>query len=91
MSNLKAYAVGDSDFYAARSAEQALYLANNTCGSVHDDPVFTMDDVIELTDSDLDKEYPEFDDNEVATGKTTTIRRCLNKMKHADWLCGSDW
>ncbi len=91
MSNLKAYAVGDSDVYAARSAEQALYLANNTCDSVDSDPTFTMDDVILLSDSDLDKEYPEFDDNEVATGGTTTIRKCLNQMKNADWLCGSEW
>jgi len=91
MSDLKAYAVGDSDFYAARSAEQALYLANNTCDSVDSDPTFSIDDVIELTDVDLDKEYPEFDDNEVATGGATTIRKLLSQMKNADWLCGSDW
>lgn len=91
MSDLKAYAVGDSDVYAARSAQQALYLANNTCDSVQDDPTFTMDDVILLTDADLDKEYPEFDENEVATGDTTTIRFWLNQMREPDWICGSEW
>lgn len=90
MSNLKAYAVGDSDVYAANSAEQALYLANDTHG-IEDDPPFSMDDVILLTDSDLDKEYPEFDENEVATGGTTTIRYWLNQMREPDWICGSDW
>ncbi len=90
MSNLKAYAVGDSDVYAAESAEQALQLANDISGS-EDEPVFRMDDVILLTDADLDKEYPEFDEDEVATGGTTTIRHWLNEARVPEWICGSDW
>ncbi len=90
MSNLNAYAVGDSDVYAAHTAEQAVNLANDMHG-IEDEPAFSIDDVILLTDADLDKEYPEFDENEVATGGMTTIRHWLNEMNDPGWLCGSDW
>lgn len=90
MIELKAYAVGDSDIYAAEFAEQALSLANDMHGSEYDPP-FSMKDVVELVDEDLDKEYPEFDEDERPTGGVTTIRIWLSETLTPGWLCGSDW
>lgn len=89
MSELKAYAVGDSDIYAAESAEQALDLANDQYGGEF--VTFGIDDVVPLVDYDLDKEYPEFDEDEVATGGVTTIRKWISEAVAPCWLAGSDW
>lgn len=88
MSNLKAYAVGDMDIYAATSADEALNLANEDHGGEF--PTFDVEDVIELSDSDLDKEYPEIDEDEVPTGGVTTIRLWLEEKLSPGWLAGSD-
>lgn len=92
MSELKAYAVGDMDIYAATSKQEALGLANeaHSC-SGYEEPTFEIDEVIELVDSDLDKEYPEFDEDEHPTGGVTTIRIWLSETVTSGWLCGSDW
>jgi hypothetical protein len=87
MSNLKAFAVGDSDIYAAETAEQALALANDLAG----DDAFELDEVTELVDADLDKEYPEFDEDERPTGGTTTIRFWLSEATEPGWLAVSEW
>lgn len=90
MSELKAFAVGDSDIYAAEYPEEALRLANEMHG-IDDDPAFSIDDVVLLVDEDLDKEYPEFDEDERPTGGVTTIRIWLSETVTPGWLCGSDW
>lgn len=84
---LKAYQCSDYDWFAAVSAEQAadLYLAMTGDDEPGDEYPR------ELTDDELDKEYPDFDENERLTGGTTTIRQML--AKHGDepgWLCGSE-
>lgn len=85
---LKAYAVGDTDIYAAESVEDAVALANIDIGN----PTFyDAEGVAELTDADLDKEYPEFDEDERLTGGTTTIRKWLEEANEPGWLAGSEW
>ena len=84
---LKVYQCSDYDWFAALNAEQAadLYLA------------WTGDDEPgeeyprELTDAELDVEYPEFDENEQPTGGITSIRKMLAKHgNEPGWLCGSE-
>lgn len=85
---LKAYACDDSDIYAAESAEQAAKLYEDITGEQPDDGYPT-----ELTDKDLDKRYPAFDEDErPIEGQTTSVREML--AEHGDepgWLAGSDW
>lgn len=89
MSELKAFAVGEMDIYAAESVEQALKLANGDSGDGI--TFYERDDVIEIVDEDLDKEYPELDENEFPTGGMTSIRIWLSEAVTPGWLCGSDW
>lgn len=89
MNNLKAYAVGDSDTYAAYDAQGALELANDHVGG--DEAVYSIDEVRELTDAELDFPWPEFDENEEVTGYNTSIRKWLSETSEPGYLCGSDW
>lgn len=85
---LKAYACNDSDLYAAASLEQAAKVYEEHVGEPPDDGY-----PVELTDADMDKRYPAFDENEnPIEGQTTSVREML--VEHGDepgWLAGSDW
>lgn len=89
MSDLKAYAVGDSDTYAAYDAQGALDAANDHVGGR--EPVYSIDEVRELTDAELDFPWPEFDENEEVTGNNTSIRKWLSETSEPGYLCGEDW
>lgn len=88
MSALKAYMVGDDDVYAAHSAEEAVRLFRLDVDWGDGDIDI---DVSELTDAELDREYPEFDENERPTGNTITMRKYLAEMTAPGWLAGSSW
>lgn len=87
--DLKAYQCDDYDLYAARDAEEAKRLWHEQCG--HDDP---MEDGYprELSDAELDRRQPAFDeDGTLIEGETTSIREML--AEHGDepgWLAGSE-
>lgn len=84
---MKVYQCSDYDWFAAESAEQAadLYLAMTGDDEPGDEYPR------ELTDAELDKEYPEFDENEQQTGGTTSIRKMLDEHgSDPGWLCGSE-
>lgn len=87
MSEIKAFRVGDSDVYAAYDAFGALKAANDMTGEGE----FNIDEVMELTDYELDVQYPEFDEDERPTGSMTTIRIWLSETVTPGWLCGSGW
>ena len=89
MSNLKAFAVGDCDTYAAYDAQGALDAANDHVGG--NEPVYVIDEVRELTDAELDHPWPEFDENEEVTGNQTSIRNWLSEASVPGYLCGEDW
>lgn len=85
---LKAFEVSETDTYAAASAEQAAELRRNMCGGDDCDEGYPR----ELTDAELDREHPAFDEDEQPTGGTTTIRKMLEE--HGDepgWLCTTAW
>ena len=42
-----------------------------------------------LTPAELDREMPDFDEDERPTGETTTIRRMLEDAKGPGYLCGA--
>lgn len=84
---LKAFHVSDADIYAAAHAEEAARLHMECCGDPCEDGYPN-----ELSDAELDKEYPEYDENECETGNKTTIRKML--AEHGDepgMLCTSEW
>lgn len=86
---LKAYVVDDSDLYAASSPEEAIRVYRDHCGEEVD---IAAGYPIELSDEDLDKPIPAFDENEVATGEMTSIRQFL--VEHGDepgFLASSDY
>lgn len=87
MSDLKAYQVGDSDVYVAEDEAGAMKQAEEMVGEGE----YSITDVRALTDEELDKEYPEFDENEKETGGVATIRQWLSEAVTPGWLCGSDW
>lgn len=87
-SELKAFAVGEHDVYAAKDAEQALALYVEQTG---DDEVVSADDVYELDNASLDHRYPDFDEDErPIKDKTISIREMLAQHgEEPGWLCGS--
>lgn len=87
--NLKAFHVGDMDIYAAESAEHALQLANEQHGG--DSDTFDLSDVSDVSEDYMDKEFPEFDENELPTGGVSTIRQWLLETVTPGWLCGTEY
>lgn len=86
---LKAFQCDDSDVYAAHDAAEAERLWREHTGG--DDPI---EDGYprELTDEELDKPQPEFDENECRTGGWTSVREFLDEFgDQPGWLCGSDY
>lgn len=85
MSVLKAFHMSDNEIYAAETIEDAVKQYHHDTGVMPE-----MDDVYELSDAELDDEFPETDEDERPTGRMTTIRTFLDQMTEPGWLCGSD-
>lgn len=84
---LKAYQCTDSDIYAAINAAQAAELLADMTDEQPEDGY-----PVELTDAQLDVQYPAFDENEQPTGEMTSIRQMLAEHgEEPGWLCGSEW
>lgn len=87
MSNtLKAFQCSDNDWYAAKDAAEASLLHADLCGDAPEDPY-----PAELTDEELDRPLPEFDEDEQQTGNMTSLRQIL--AEHGDepgWLAGTE-
>lgn len=82
---LKVFRCGEYDWYAAENAEQAARLYLEQIG----DELEELPD--ELTDEELDKEFPEFDEDESPTGGMTTFRKMLAEHgTEPGWLCGTE-
>jgi hypothetical protein len=73
---LKVFHVDDTTLFAARDTEHAVELYTEWCGEPPD-----MNYVREASDEYVDREIPEFDENEAPTGRMTTIR---------SWLVGAE-
>ena len=81
---MQAYWVNDeAEVYAAHSCNDAIasYLIATGEMPAEGFPVA-------LTDTELDREYQEMDENEKLTGNTTTIRTYLAEATHSGYLCG---
>lgn len=83
---MKAFRVSENELWAANSAEEAKAHYQQTTGEQVDE-----DEFVELTDAELDEDIPEYDDDEVRTGNTTTLRRYLNEMSEPGFLAGHGW
>lgn len=84
---LKAFHVSDSEIFVADSLDEAARLHFENCGEPCED-----DYPDELSDAELDREYPEYDEDERPTGNKTTIRKML--VEHGDepgLLCCIEW
>jgi hypothetical protein len=83
---LKAFHVSEEELWCAETAEQAAanYLEKTGEGCLDDYPQ-------ELTDAELDAEYPEFDENECQTGGKTSVRQWLAEMTAPGFLGGTIW
>jgi len=86
---LKAFQCDDHDLYAANDAEEAKRLWHEHVGG---DELMHADYPRELTDAQLDAAQFEYEDNEAATGGTTSVRQMLEEHgPEPGWLAGSDW
>ncbi len=85
---LKAYQCTDDDLYAAPSVEQAAMLCEADVGEPCEEGYPR-----ELSDEELDKRHPAFDEDEnPVDGQTISVREML--AKHGNdpgWLAGSRW
>lgn len=81
---LKAFQMSDEEIYAAASSGLAVAAYVEDTGVLPE-----MHDVRELTDHELDREIPEYDENEAPTGQMTTLRRYLNEMTGPGFLAGT--
>ena len=82
---LKLFHVTDQDVYAADTKEEAIALGERDSGEKNDYP----EDVIELTDAEVDAEFDESDDDEQLTGNKTCLRAHLNETTEKGWFAGS--
>ena len=82
MLELKAYRVNDDTVYAALDAEQAAVLYEQDTGVACEEPDFPE----ELSDQELDALFPETDEDERPTGKSTSIRAWLVEAKEPGML-----
>lgn len=86
LGEFKAYEMDDEQtIYAARYADEAkaAYLLDMG-GDFEIDAEYPL----ELTNVQLDHEFPDFDEHEVLNGKTFTIRSMLKDKTEAGYLCG---
>jgi len=82
-SKLKAFQVDDYTIYAGETAEAAADAFAEDTGEM-----VNMADVRELSDAELDDEFPECDENEAPTGQMTTMRAYLDEATEAGFLAG---
>lgn len=81
---LKAFECGE-DLYAAENAAQALELIRKDSGDYEIEPF----EIHQLSDEELDRLIPDFDENENPTGGQTCIRKWLEDMNEPGWLAGT--
>jgi hypothetical protein len=72
---MKAFHVREYEIWAAESPEEV----KEAYFKEHGEPVHD-DDFCELTDEELDRPFPEMNEDEVPTGRMTTLRRYLNEQ-----------
>lgn len=84
---MKAFWVTDEEIYAANTAEEArdAFMSDTGCR----DTDCPLDEVVEVTDAELDKEIPDCDEGEQPTGAMTTMRAWLNEKTEPGYLCGT--
>lgn len=84
---MQAFWVSDEhEVYAANSTEEAVAIFSETVGEPPEDGFPRL-----LTDTELDKEYQDFDENELPTGQTITIRQLLSEATTSGYLCGGPY
>ena len=84
---MKVFQVGDYDWFAAYTREQANELYFNMFGEYCDE-----DEIVELTEQQLDTRYQDYDEDErPISGKTFSMRELLAKnCNHPGWICGTE-
>ena len=84
---MKAYWMDEENqIYAANSEEEAIAIYTADSGEAPD-----KDFVRELTDEELDRERPDYDEDERPTGKMTTIRHWLEEATEPGYIAGGAW
>jgi len=83
--NVHAFEMDDEQtIYAAHNGKEAIELYFDVCREYPSSEYPRA-----LTDSELDKETPEYDENEKQTGKMTSLRAMLNDCRQVGFLAGS--
>lgn len=87
MSALKAFMLDDYGMiYAAIDEDHATQLFESDSGELPDDGYPR-----EMTEAELDAEHPDYDEDEMPTGGTITLREILAEHPHGPgYLCGGD-
>lgn len=85
---MKAFQMDDYTWYAAETAEQAVQAYKDDTG----EDVITEDGYpSEVSDTRLDAEIPEYDENEERTGRMTSMRVFLEEATGPGFLASSEW
>ena len=82
---LKAFHVSDCEIYAALSSDQAARLYEDETGESCEEGY-----PCELSQEELDKPTPEFDEDENQTGDMTSIANWLREASPG-FLCGTEY
>ena len=72
---MKAYYINEDEIWAANSIEEAIADYEQTTGEKLESP----EDVREVTESELDTQIKEYDENEEPTGDTISMRQLLRE------------
>lgn len=82
---MKVYVVSDYEWWAANSEAEARASYKHATGEDVNDDVFR-----ELSDAELDREFPDTDENEQPTGAMTTFRRLLSARTAPGFLAACE-
>jgi hypothetical protein len=88
VSKMKAFQVDDYTWYAAETAEQAIEVYKADTGEdVDTDDGYPS----EVSDARLDADIPEYDENEMRTGRWTNMRTFLEEATGPGFLASSEF
>jgi hypothetical protein len=83
---LKAYRISECEWWAAQSVDAAIASYLDVTG---EEP--NREEIEMLDDPELDREFPEHDENENPTGKMTTFRKLLTEMHGPGFLAATEY
>lgn len=86
INNLKVFST-EGSLWLATDADHVRVLYRDENG----EELGELDDVIELSDEELDAKQPEYDEGELPTGENTTLRKIAKEHGEAGSFASRQW